>query len=372
MKTIEKFIILFFAINSIVLMVPQKASAQISINFQVFYDDLSPYGFWVNNPDYGYVWVPEVSDAFIPYGTNGYWAFTNMGWTWVSNYSWGWAPFHYGRWFYDPYYGWIWVPGYEWGPGWVTWRVSQGYYGWAPIGPGISISFAYSNSYRLPYNQWIFVRDIDFGRPNINKYYIPSASNITIINNSTVINNVVRDNSTRIRYNAGPSITDVQRRTRTTISPKTLRERSKPGQKLTSKELGIYRPRVEKNRDNERKLAPSKVIRMKDLKPVEQRQPQQKSQPERQQAPPKQGKAQPQRQEQPQHKAQPERQQTPPKQDKNQPQQRTQPERQQVPPKQDKIQPVKQEQPQHKSQPSSQQHKEQGNTKSPKKEQQFK
>ena len=83
---------------------------------QVFYDELSPYGTWVNYPDYGYVWVPDAGSDFRPYATNGYWTYTDYGWTWVSNYIWGWAPFHYGRWFYDDYYGWAWVPGNEWAP----------------------------------------------------------------------------------------------------------------------------------------------------------------------------------------------------------------------------------------------------------------
>lgn len=270
MKTTIRIFILFLAINAVTLVVPQKATAQVSINFQIFYDDLSPYGNWVNNPEYGYVWIPNVSGRFVPYGTNGHWVFSDVGWTWVSNYSWGWAPFHYGRWFYDPYYGWIWVPGYEWGPGWVTWRVSSGYYGWAPIGPGISIGIAYSNSYRLPYNQWIFVRDRDFGRPNIYNYYVPSSQNVSIINNSTVINNMRRDKGTRVRYNAGPDQREVSRRSGTAISPITLRERNRPGQQVSGRELGVYRPKVERNRGAQ-KPAPSKVTPLKDVKPAVQR-----------------------------------------------------------------------------------------------------
>jgi hypothetical protein len=124
LKPVIKFFILFIALHAFIWIAPQKASAQVSISFQIFYDNLSPYGNWVDNSDYGYVWVPRVSHGFTPYGTNGYWVFTYAGWTWVSNYSWGWAPFHYGRWFYDSYYGWVWVPDNELGPGWVTWRRS--------------------------------------------------------------------------------------------------------------------------------------------------------------------------------------------------------------------------------------------------------
>src|ERR1700722_7197424 len=88
-----------------------KAHAQGGdVSFQVFYDDMSPYGNWVNNPGTGYVWIPNVDAGFSPYQSNGHWVMTDMGWTWVSDYSWGWAPFHYGRWNYDNSYGWGWCP----------------------------------------------------------------------------------------------------------------------------------------------------------------------------------------------------------------------------------------------------------------------
>ena len=278
MKIIFKIIIFSLFLSSFTLIAPQKAAAQVSIDFQVFYDDLSPYGDWVENDDYGYVWLPNVSSNFTPYGTNGYWVYTYAGWTWVSNYSWGWAPFHYGRWYYDSYYGWEWAPDNEWGPGWVTWRRSEGYYGWAPIGPGISINIAYSNSYNLPYNQWTFVRDRDFGRTNINNYYISSSNYTTIINNSTVINNIQVDNSSNVRYNSGPDRTEVQRQTGTTFTPVTMKDKSGPGQNLSNGELQMYRPRVESNNTNGKRSAPAKVTSLKEVKPAGQRNIQSQSQ----------------------------------------------------------------------------------------------
>src|SRR5436190_18975603 len=91
------FLILFLGM----FIIPQKVSSQVFVSFQVFYDELSPYGYWVDNSIYGYVWVPSESAGFIPYASNGHWIYTDLGWTWVSYYSWGWAPFHYGRWYYD-------------------------------------------------------------------------------------------------------------------------------------------------------------------------------------------------------------------------------------------------------------------------------
>jgi hypothetical protein len=366
MKAIIKIFFLFIILNLITWIAPQKASAQVSVNFQVFYDNLSPYGYWVDNPDYGYVWVPDVSTGFTPYSTNGYWVFTYAGWTWVSDYSWGWATFHYGRWFYDSYYGWQWVPDNQWGPGWVSWRRSEGYYGWAPIFPGISISVAYSNGYSLPYNQWTFVRDRDFGRTNIYNYYINSSSNTTIINNSTVINNIQVDNSNNITYNAGPKRTEVQSRTGTVITPVTLKERNRPGQNLSNGELQIYRPQVEKNNPAEREPAPSNVVNLKDVRPVMQRnaetQPQKENQPSKQQRNDQPARQQPQQQQRNDQSArqQPQQQQRndqPARQQPQQQQRNDQPARQQPQQQQRNDQPARQQpqQQQRNDQPARQQ-----------------
>ncbi|MBK7852300.1 MAG: hypothetical protein IPJ66_14525 [Bacteroidetes bacterium] len=271
MKSFHKILFLFFVIQSGMWLMPEKSSAQVSVSFQIFYDDLSPYGSWIQNPEYGYVWIPNVDPGFTPYGSNGYWVYTDFGWTWVSNYPWGWAPFHYGRWYSDPVYGPIWVPGNEWGPGWVTWRRSEGYYGWAPIGPGISINIAYSNSYNVPRDQWRFVRDRDFGRRDIHNYYVNSSNTTTIINNSTVINNTYIDNSNHVTYNTGPERAEVQKRTGSKINAVPLKEYNKPGQQMSKGELQMYRPRIENNNAAGNRPAPSKVSDLKEVKPVKER-----------------------------------------------------------------------------------------------------
>ncbi len=266
MKNNIKLIALFIVLCISIYLAAPKVSAQGTANFQVFYDDLSPYGNWVDNSNYGYVWMPNVASGFTPYGTNGYWVFTDKGWTWVSNYSWGWAPFHYGRWFYEPNYGWLWAPDNEWGPGWVTWRRSNEYYGWAPIGPGISIDMAYSSGYNLPYNRWTFVRNRDFGRTNINNYYINNSNNVTIINSTTVINNRRIDRSRNVTYNAGPDRSEVEKRAGKRITPVAITEINKPGQQHKNNQLQIYMPRVDKNNNTGQKSAPSKIVNLKDGK----------------------------------------------------------------------------------------------------------
>ncbi|MES2747364.1 MAG: DUF6600 domain-containing protein [Bacteroidota bacterium] len=266
MKTTYRITILCLVLNLFTLVIPQKASAQVSVNFQVFYDNLSPHGNWVSSPNYGYVWVPRVSQGFTPYNTNGNWVYTNVGWTWVSNYDWGWAPFHYGRWYLDPYYGWTWVPDTEWGPGWVSWRSSNDYYGWAPIGPGITINLAYGTPYSMPNNYWTFVDSNHFGQPNMNQYYVNNSNNVTIINNTTIINNIHRDKNRQIRYNKGPDRNDVQRKTGRTFTPAAIKSRTSPGQKVKGNAIELYRPQVVKS-NGTRKPQPKKIAQKSDVKP---------------------------------------------------------------------------------------------------------
>jgi hypothetical protein len=102
---------------------------------------LAPYGYWVDDPYYGRVWVPNrgvVGSDFRPYVTGGRWELTgNDDWLWASDYPFGWVTFHYGRWAWlSGSVGWGWVPGYTYSPAWVDFRVgSAGYVGWGPLPP---------------------------------------------------------------------------------------------------------------------------------------------------------------------------------------------------------------------------------------------
>jgi hypothetical protein len=271
-KLLLKVFVVFSALNAAALFVPQKACAQQgAVSFQLFYDDLSPYGMWVDYPAYGYVWIPDGGSEFSPYSTNGHWVFTDDGWTWYSGYPWGWATFHYGRWDYDDYYGWFWVPDDQWGPAWVSWRRSPGYYGWAPLRPGVSITVSFGSDYHERNDRWMFVRDRDIDRTDISRHYVSRMNNVTIISNSTVIVNTRKDNRRNTTYITGPGRDDVQRVTGTTIKPAVIREYSQPGQRLNNGELQIYRPQVQKTGGGGRNPAPSRVIQPSDVKPVSER-----------------------------------------------------------------------------------------------------
>jgi hypothetical protein len=222
---------------------------------QVFYDQLSPYGQWIDYPDYGYVWQPNVDADFRPYVTNGSWVYSDYGWTWASDYSWGWAPFHYGNWFYDDSYGWLWVPGNEWAPAWVNWGQSGDYYGWAPVPPRGN-----GNSAWRPGNgDWNYVHASNMTEVNVNRYVV--RNNITVINNTTIINNTTNQ---QYHYNRGPQVNDVENIGHTKIQQVKINGSVRPGQSLANNQFNIYRPVIKQNAPQGNiKPAPQNVINYK-------------------------------------------------------------------------------------------------------------
>ncbi|MCX6245797.1 MAG: hypothetical protein NTU98_13970 [Bacteroidetes bacterium] len=273
MKTLVKIAMIVLMITG-AWMTPQKAQAQFpGITFQVFYDQLSPYGAWVFDPDYGYVWIPDEGAGFYPYSTGGHWVFTIFGWTWVSDYSWGWAPFHYGRWDFDPYYGWIWVPGNEWGPAWVTWRSYSGYYGWAPLSPGITIQMTFNPGFYIPDNCWRFVRARDFDRDDLDRHYVGNRETQELVRNSRAIQNTRTDNSRNVTYAVGPNEKEFRNVTGRDIKPLPVKEYSQPGRTTVGKgQVEIYKPQVAREAVvNGKKPAPVNVVNKNEIRGVSER-----------------------------------------------------------------------------------------------------
>ncbi|HSV11999.1 MAG TPA: DUF6600 domain-containing protein [Hanamia sp.] len=233
---------------------------QPQITYQQFYNDLSPYGNWMNYGEYGYVWIPS-QPGFRPYYSNGHWVYTNYGWTWASDYSWGWAPFHYGRWMQDMSYGWMWVPGYEWAPAWVTWRGGGDYYGWAPLGPGMNANISAGS---IPYNNWAFVPSRYISNPRINNYYVSPSRNVTIINNTTIINNntvINNGNQGRPVYNPGPPVREVEQTTGSRIKQYNVVQAGKPGTaQISNNTLRVFRPVVNQSTTNNSNAQPQRVV----------------------------------------------------------------------------------------------------------------
>ena len=149
------------------------------------FDDLDDYGNWQPNTEYGPVWYPNNVDAdYVPY-QNGHWIWVDpYGWTWVDAAPWGYAPFHYGRWaFVGARWGWIpgpvrvrpyWAPAlvaFVGGGGGFGFSGGIGYAAWFPLGVGEP----YVPSYHCGPG---YIRNINV--TNIN---------ITVIHNTTIVNN---------------------------------------------------------------------------------------------------------------------------------------------------------------------------------------
>ena len=245
-----------------VLPINARAQTDVSVSYQEFYDNLSPYGQWINDPAYGYVWVPNVDDDFRPYFTEGHWVMTEYGNTWVSDYPWGWACFHYGRWVYNEYYGWLWVPGSEWGPGWVAWRWGDGFCGWAPLYPGIVWA---GIGYSCPEDWWIFMHPRYLYKPRYhnvwrNDFLHGPRHTHTLIQRSHFVTNTYENNS--ISYYAGPRGTEVQQITHQPVQVFHMGATSVRGADgINNNVVNIYRPgKIEQvNRDGNRPV-PAKVI----------------------------------------------------------------------------------------------------------------
>jgi hypothetical protein len=127
----------------------ESRSTQYVSTFMTGYEQLDPYGQWIQEPGYGALWVPtQVATDWVPY-RYGRWAYVRpWGWTWIDDQPWGYAPFHYGRWVHvrDR---WCWYPGQRearpaWAPALVAWVGGSGWtvsassgpvMGWYPLAP---------------------------------------------------------------------------------------------------------------------------------------------------------------------------------------------------------------------------------------------
>ncbi|MEO6907119.1 MAG: DUF6600 domain-containing protein [Abditibacteriaceae bacterium] len=242
------------------------------VNYQDFYQNLSPYGQWLNDPEYGYVWQPRVDQSFRPYYSGGHWVMTQYGNTWVSDYSWGWAAFHYGRWDLSDNNGWIWVPGNQWAPAWVSWRSGGGYYGWAPLSPSFNINISIGN-YHAPNNWYSFVPqrhlyDHGYSQYNDNNYrsnnhYVVSNHIVNLIHNTTIIHNTYINNHNT--YITGPRIKEVESVTHQKVRIYNItNNRNASSTKIQNNSINIYRP-VINNRPKGRvrtRISPRNVVRL--------------------------------------------------------------------------------------------------------------
>ncbi len=250
----KRYLVAAFFFLAIMLTAAPKVHAQDAVvSYQTFYDELSPYGQWVSDPEYGNVWVPNEAAGYRPYATGGHWAMTEYGNMWVSDAPYGWACYHYGRWTYNPYYGWVWIPGHEWAPAWVSWRSGGGYYGWAPMGPGYNAGGVYD----YPENYWVFVGPGYLYQPNVYTYYEPRRSG-WYVSRTTYINETYVDNSYHTTYYYGPRREVIERETHQPVQVYRVSNARTSGESgVRGNEVTMYRPAV--NRESEHTARPANV-----------------------------------------------------------------------------------------------------------------
>jgi hypothetical protein len=225
---------------------PPHSGGQVDAG--IFYEGLAPQGDWVEMPDYGWSWSPHVERGWRPY-TRGQWVMTDDGWYWDSDERFGWATYHYGRWVNDPNYGWFWVPGTEWAPAWVSWRHGNGYTGWAPLPPratwqthvGLNIGGLDIDAF-IGERDYSFVQDRSFVDRGVYQRVLPPAQNVTIINQTTNITNYTVVNNRVV--NDGIPVANVERAVGRPIARARTVDAARVGAPVHARagEVAVYRP----------------------------------------------------------------------------------------------------------------------------------
>ena len=229
-----------------------------TVDYKEFYDQLSPYGEWVEvsfediglkpptaslknsginnsvianilgiknayadaNVAMTFVWKPSPEFAmvstvgetpqYVPY-TNGQWVNSDAGWYFKAPTPWEETVHHQGRWAHSRDDGWYWVPGRVWAPAWVDWRQNDDYVSWAPLGPDVYYNNAggFSNSY-INDDDYSIVERRHFIDPDIYRYsspYYESGSRISMSLFGGIVGLAVVDN---MIINRGPDVNIIQ------------------------------------------------------------------------------------------------------------------------------------------------------------------
>ena len=181
----------------------------------IFYDQLDPFGNWLEVEGYGYVFHPTVARDrnWRPY-MDGTWLRSDQGWIWKSNEPFGWATYHYGRWSRLNKSGWVWVPGSEWAPAWVAWRSNEEYIGWAPLPPEAhsanGFNFAVDDYFDIGAGSYLFVTHRNFtgGNTYVGRCVDPERNGRIVAETENVTDVTYRQvNQQMVIVNEGPVLT---------------------------------------------------------------------------------------------------------------------------------------------------------------------
>jgi hypothetical protein len=150
---------------------------------------LSQYGRFAQHQKYGEVWVPTVTpQGWHPYPPCNWVNSKQYGWYYDDKTPWGQIVHHYGRWVYDAQMGWIWTPGSEFSPGWVVWRTSPEWVGWAPMLPDQDVQKISAADFNNA-GYWIFVETKKFAQ-GCNGSIAPAAQVPVLLKQTTYVTDI--------------------------------------------------------------------------------------------------------------------------------------------------------------------------------------
>jgi len=238
-STIGKYVL---GLSFLFVLFANNARAQYEdqyVSYADFYNGLAPYGQWIQEPQYGYVWAPAVDGDFRPYYTNGKWVMTEYGNLWASEYPWGWAAFHYGRWTFNSYYGWLWIPGDTWGPAWVSWRAGDGMFGWAPLTPENPEGSPNANR-KCPADWWVFIPQKYIYGDQYYRYWNGPRSNSKNLKNTQAVTNTFEHRGTT--YVTGPGAIQVKQATGDVVQIFRVRDSKSRNMRVHNDEVRIFKP----------------------------------------------------------------------------------------------------------------------------------
>ena len=165
---------------------PQQQASPVSDDVR---NVLTQYGRFVQHQRYGEIWVPTVTpQGWHPYPPCNWVNSKQYGWYYDDKTPWGQIVHHYGRWVYDAQYGWIWTPGSEFSPGWVVWRTSPEWVGWAPMLPDQDLQQISPANYNNA-GYWIFVETKKFAQ-GCNGSIAPAAQVPLLLKQTTYVTDV--------------------------------------------------------------------------------------------------------------------------------------------------------------------------------------
>jgi len=134
---------------------------------------LAQYGKWVEDEEYGMVWVPDSNEEkeWAPYRKGEWHDYRNDDYLWCSFERFGYIAYHYGRWQLNSLWGWYWIPGYIWGSAWVNWYWYGSYAYWSPMWYDYQYYNRYYDRYYGRSNSriWTVVHKNQLKSPNLSR-----------------------------------------------------------------------------------------------------------------------------------------------------------------------------------------------------------